>query len=79
MFFGGSVTGVLRLASKFSRRAWMEAMQTRRAERESLPLGVLILASCFAFLRRWYNFVYHDSDHGKEFIRPQKEEVTKQA
>ena len=43
MLFGGLATGVLRVASKLSRRALMEPIQTRRAARCSLALVLFIL------------------------------------
>lgn len=46
LFFRGHATGVPRLASKLLRRAFMEAMQSWRVERCSLPLGGLILVDC---------------------------------
>lgn len=42
VFFRGHATGVLRSASKLLSRAFMEATQSWRAGRCSLPLGRLI-------------------------------------
>lgn len=86
------VVGVLRLASKFWRRAWMEVILTRSAERWSLPLGALILASNLVSLLAVCDEGVHCSHRESEFTRqnvsttteksssgPSSMEVTKQA